>query len=129
MEYIYYLTNASLTLRVVERLLCVTELPLELMTVVHQMSGWIVKVKLHESATPTAQRNFSAFLDEVGTVYEPGIRVRMALWGLEMGQSERDVMRRYQVAVVSHGRPDRREIEEFREQFVTGLGYCPETLA
>lgn len=129
MEYIYYLTNASLTLRVVERLLRATELPLEFTTVIHQMSGWIVKVKLHESATPTAQQNFAAFLDELGVVYEPGVRVRMALWGLEMGQSARDVMRRYQVAVVSHGKPDRREIEDFQAQFVRGLGYCPETLA
>jgi hypothetical protein len=129
MEYIYYLANASLTLRVVERLLCVTQLPLEFITVIHQINGWIVKVKLHDSATAQAERNFSAFLNEIGTVYEPGIRVRMALWGLEMGQSAVDVMRRYQVAVVSHGKPDRREIEEFRQQFVTGLGYCPETLA
>ena len=40
-----------------------------------------------------------------------------------------EVMQRYQVAVVSHGTPDRAEIEEFRTQFVRGLGYCPETLA
>ncbi len=129
MEYLYYLTNASLTLRVVERLLGVTQLPLEFITVIHQINGWIVKVKLHDSADVQAEQNFSAFLDEIGTAYEPGIRVRMALWGLEMGQSAVDVMRRYQVAVVTHGKPDRCEIEEFREQFVIGLGYCPETLA
>ena len=129
MEYLYYLANASLTLRVVERLLCVTQLPLEFITVIHQIDGWVVKVKLHESATERSQRNFRAFLNEIGIVYEPRFRVRMALWGLEMGQSAVDVMRRYQVAVVSHGKPDRVEIEEFREQFVTGLGYCPETLA
>ena len=115
MEYIYYLTNASLTLRVVERLLCATQLPLEFTTVIHQINGWIVKVKLHESVSQQAQMNFLAFLNEVGTAYEPGIRVRMALWGLEMGQSAVDVMRRYQIAVVSHGKPDRCEIEEFRE--------------
>ncbi len=129
MEYIYYLTNASLTLRVVERLLGVTQLPLEFITVIHQINGWIVKVKLHDSVSRQAQQNFSAFLNEIGTAYEPSFRVRMALWGLEMGQSAVDVMRRYQVAVVSHGKPDRLEIEEFRQQFVTGLGYCPETLA
>jgi len=129
MEYIYYLANASLTLRVVERLLWVTQLPLEFITVIHQIDGWVVKVKLHDSATHHSQQNFLAFLNEIGTAYEPGFRVRMALWGLEMGQSAVDVMRRYQIAVVSHGKPDRVEIEEFREQFVTGLGYCPETLA
>ena len=129
MEYIYYLTNASFTLRVVERLLGVTQLPLEFLTVIHQMNGWVVKVKLHESVGVRSQQNFLAFLNEVGTAYEPTFRVRAALWALEMGQSPVDVMRRYQVAVVSHGKPDRNEIEEFREQFVTGLGYCPETLA
>lgn len=129
MEYIYYLTNASLTLRVVERLLGVTQLPLEFTTVIHQMNGWVVKVKLHQSVGMRAQQNFSAFLNEIGTAHEPTVRVRAALWALEMGQSSADVMRRYQVAVVSHGKPDKQEIEEFREQFVTGLGYCPETLA
>lgn len=129
MEYLYSLANASLTLRVVERLLCVTQLPLEFITVIHQIDGWVVKVKLHESATEQSQKNFRAFLNEVGIVYAPRFRVRMALWGLEMGQSAIDVMRRYQVAVVSHGKPDRVEIEEFRKQFVMGLGYCPETLA
>ncbi|MEM8504120.1 MAG: hypothetical protein AAF716_13320 [Cyanobacteria bacterium P01_D01_bin.1] len=129
MEFIYYLANASLSLRVIERLLCATQLPVEFITVIHQINGWIVKVKLHDSATVRSQQNFQAFLNEIGTPYEPGFRVRMALWGLEMGQSAVDVMRRYQVAVVSHGKPDRVEIEEFRQQFVTGLGYCPETLA
>jgi len=68
-------------------------------------------------------------MNELGIPCEPGIRVQMALWGLETGQSPVDVMHRYQVAVVSHGTPDREEIEEFRQQFVQGLGYCPETLA
>lgn len=129
MEYVYYLANASLTLRVVERLLCATQLPLEFITVIHRIDGWVIKVKLHASVTPTAAENFRAFLDELGIPHEPGIRIRMALWGLEMGQSPIDVMRRYQIAVVSHGKPDRHEIEEFRQQFVQGLGYCPETLA
>jgi hypothetical protein len=34
-----------------------------------------------------------------------------------------------QVAVVSHGYPDKSDIEAFRQQFTMGLGYCPETLA
>jgi hypothetical protein len=57
------------------------------------------------------------------------MRVQMALWSLESGQATVDVMRRYQVAIVSHGSPEREEIEAFRQQFVRGLGYCPETLA
>ncbi len=129
MEYIFYLANASLTLRVVEYLHSTTWLPVRFITVIHRIDGWVVKIKLEEPLDPQHDGDFQAFLNELGIPYEPEIRVRMALWGLETGQSPVDVMRRYQVAVVSHGSPDRGEIEEFRRQFVKGLGYCPETLA
>ncbi|HEY9661901.1 MAG TPA: hypothetical protein V6C65_25890 [Allocoleopsis sp.] len=129
MEYLYYLANASLTLRVVEHLHTMPWLPVRFMTVIHQINGWVIKIKLHRPLDPQEDGDFRAFLNELGIPYEPEIRVRMALWGLETGQSPVEVMRRYQVAVVSHGTPDRHEIEEFRKQFVQGLGYCPETLA
>ncbi|WP_346289378.1 hypothetical protein [Sphaerothrix gracilis] len=128
-DYLYYLANASLTIRVAERLHQASRFPLEFMTVIHQIDGWVVKVKLVDGVDAESLEDFRAFLDELGIPYQPGIRVRMALWGLETGQAPVDVMRRYQVAVVSHGRPDREEIEAFRSQFVSGLGYCPETLA
>ena len=129
MDYVYYLANASLVLRVVERLHRLTQLPLEFVSVIHRIDGWILRIRLHESVSPATASNFQAFLEEVGGRITPGYRVRMALWGLETGQTAVDVMRRYQVAVVSHGKPDSYEIEEFRKQFVQGLGYCPETLA
>ncbi|NET32335.1 MAG: hypothetical protein F6K19_10050 [Cyanothece sp. SIO1E1] len=129
MEYIYYLANASLTLRIVEHLHRADWLPVRFMTVIHQIDGWVIKVKLKDQLSPLEDGDFRAFLNELGIPYQPKIRVQMALWGLETGQSPVDVMRRYQVAVVSHGNPDRSEIEEFRKQFVRGLGYCPETLA
>ena len=129
MDYIYYLANASLTLRIVEHLLQMPSLPLCSMTVIHQIDGWVVKVRVHDAINEGAAEDFRAYLNELGISYEPNIRLRMALWGLETGQSPVDVMRRYQVAVVSHGKPDRKEIEAFRNQFVMGLGYCPETLA
>lgn len=129
MEYTYYLANASLTLRVVEHLLSCDRLPLEFMTVIHQIDGWVIRVKMNDDIGVYDAENFRAYMNELGIAYDPGIRVRMALWGLETGQSPIDVMRRYQVAIVSHGKPDREEIEAFRRQFVMGLGYCPETLA
>ncbi len=134
MEYTYYLANASLTLRVVEHLLScdrlpLDRLPLEFMTVIHQIDGWVIRVKMDDDIGVYDAENFRAYMNELGIAYDPGIRVRMALWGLETGQSPIDVMRRYQVAIVSHGKPDREEIEAFRHQFVMGLGYCPETLA
>ncbi|RZM74380.1 hypothetical protein [Leptolyngbya iicbica] len=129
MDYIYHLANASLTLRVVEHLLQKTELPLSWITVIHQIDGWVIKVRMHDVIEEATAEDFRAYLNELGIPHEPNIRLRMALWALETGQSPVDVMRRYQVAVVSHGKPEREEIEAFRNQFVMGLGYCPETLA
>lgn len=129
MEYLYYLANASLTLRIVEHLHATPELPVRFMTVIHQIDGWIVKVKMSRHLDTQQDGDFRAYMNELGIPYESEIRVQMALWSLETGQSPVEVMRRYQVAIVSHGNPDRWEIEEFRKQFVQGLGYCPETLA
>lgn len=129
MEYLYYLANASLTLRIVEFLHSKPQMPVAFVTVIHQIDGWVVKVKMNSPLNPMQDGDFRAFLNELGISYEPPMRVNMALWSLEAGQSPIDVMRRYQVAVVSHGSPQREEIEAFRQQFVRGLGYCPETLA
>ncbi len=129
MEYTYYLANASLTLRIVEHLLASPHLSLEFMTVIHQIDGWVTRIKLNTSTAAWVSEDFRAYLNELGVAYDPGMRVRMALWALEVGQAPVDVMRRYQVAIVSHGKPDREDIEAFRRQFVMGLGYCPETLS
>ncbi|MEY3868289.1 MAG: hypothetical protein ACRCT1_00880 [Microcoleaceae cyanobacterium] len=129
MEYLYYLANTSLTLRVIDYLRGVNHLPLKFISVIHLINGWVIKVKMDDSLTPHQHGDFRAFMNELGVAYEPEIRIQMALWSLETGQSPLSVMRRYQVAVVSHGQPERTEIEAFREQFVKGLGYCPETLA
>ncbi len=129
MEYIYFLANASLTLRVVHYLHIKPEIPLEFLTIVHQLNGWIVKIKLTTPMTIQQDGDFRAFLNELGISYQPEIRLQMVFWSLETGQSPIDVMRRYQMAVVSHGRPDYSDIQAFREQFTNGLGYCPETLA
>ncbi|RDH51909.1 hypothetical protein CBF18_03655, partial [Mastigocladus laminosus WC112] len=98
-------------------------------TVIHQIDGWVVRVKLRKQVSPQEDGDIRAFLNELGISYEPPMRVQMALWSLEAGQCPVDVMRRYQVAIVSHGSPEKEEIEAFRQQFVRGLGYCPETLA
>ena len=129
MEYLYYLANTSLTLRVIDFLCSNLSFPVEFITVIHQIDGWIVKVKMCQYLTPQEHGDFRAFMQELGIPYEPDMRILMALWGLETGQSPLSVMRRYQVAVVSHGIPNREDVESFRTQFVRGLGYCPEALA
>ncbi|MGL4502092.1 MAG: hypothetical protein ACRC78_16050 [Planktothrix sp.] len=129
MEYLYYLANTSLTLRVIDFLCSNDALPVQFITVIHQIDGWIIKVKMCHYLTPQEHGDFRAFMQELGVPYEPDMRILMALWGLETGQSPLSVMRRYQVAVVSHGIPNREDVESFRTQFVRGLGYCPEALA
>ena len=129
MEYLYYLANATLTLRIVEHLHRRPQMPVSFVSVIHQIDGWVVKIKMSSPLNSQQDGDFSAFLHELGIPYEHSMRVNMALWNLEAGQSPIDVMRRYQVAVVAHGSPEREEIEAFRHQFVQGLGYCPETLA
>ena len=129
MEYLYYLANATLTLRIVEHLHHRPQMPVSFVSVIHQIDGWVVKIKMSSPLNSQQDGDFSAFLHELGIPYEHSMRVNMALWNLEAGQSPIDGMRRYQVAVVAHGSPEREEIEAFRHQFVQGLGYCPETLA
>jgi hypothetical protein len=129
MEYLYYLANASLTLRVVQYLHARPRIPVSFITVIHQIDGWVVRVKLDYPINNNEDGDIRAFLNELGIRYEPPMRVQMALWSLEAHQNPVEVMRRYQVAIVSHGSPDKEEIEAFRQQFVRGLGYCPETLA
>jgi hypothetical protein len=128
MDYVYYLANTSLTLRISEYLRIASDFPLAFMTVVHQIDGWVVRIKMSKPLTPLQDGNLQAFLNELGTVYEPSLRVKMALRALELGQPPIEVMHHYQVAIVAHGKPDLQEIEAFRQQFVIGLGYCPETL-
>ena len=129
MDYLYLLANASLSLRVVEYLHSMPQLPVQFMTVIHQIDCWVIKVRMNSPLTPQQHGDFRAFMNELGIPYIPGIRLQMALWSLETGQSPLEVMRRYKIAVVSHGSPDKSDIEAFRQQFTMGLGYCPETLA
>lgn len=129
MDYLYFLANASLTLRTIEYLLQGKHQNSASLTVIHQIDGWIVKVRFGKTLNPKQHGNFQAFMSELGITYEPDMRLQMVFWSLETGQSVVEVMRRYQVAVVSHGQPDAKDIEAFRQQFTRGLGYCPETLA
>lgn len=129
MDYLYFVANASLTLRVIDHLRRTNHFPPSCITVIHQINGWVLKVKFAQTLTPQQHGDFRAYMNELGIPYSPEIRIQMVFWSLDTGQSPIDVMRRYQVAIVSHGNPDASDIEAFRQQFTRGLGYCPETLA
>lgn len=129
MEYLYCFGNASLTLRAVEHVRRLRSLPLEFATVVHRPDGWLLRLKFRTPLISQTHLDLQAVLQELGRPFAPSRPVQLALWSLQLGQSPVEVMQRYQVAVISHGLLDRQEIEEFRSQFISGLGYCPASLA
>ncbi|KYC43142.1 hypothetical protein WA1_13670 [Scytonema hofmannii PCC 7110] len=128
MEYLYYLANTSLTLRLIEFLRGKPQIPVSFITVISQIDGWVIKIKLKSLINPQLDGDIKAFLNELGIPHSPSKRVSMALESLAAGHSPVNVMHKYQVAVVSHGSPQREDIEAFRQQFINGLGYCPPTL-
>lgn len=129
MDFVYFIANASLTLRIIEYLRTMQHTKTASITVVHQIDGWIVKIRYPDLLTTKEKEDCRAFLNELGIPMKPDMRLQMVFWSLETGQSSVEVMRRYQMAIVSHGIPDAKDIEAFRQQFTRGLGYCPETLA
>ncbi|MEM7590289.1 MAG: hypothetical protein AAF383_01990 [Cyanobacteria bacterium P01_A01_bin.83] len=129
MDYLYFLANASVTLRTIEYLRNSSHTVDASLTVIHQIDGWVVKIRFPQGLEPKLHGDLCAFMSELGIPYVPEMRLKMVFWSLETGQSPVEVMRRYQVAVVSYGKPDTKDIEAFRQQFTRGLGYCPETLA
>jgi len=129
MQYLYQFANASLTLRLVEYLTTCPYIPSSVVTVISQIDGWVVNIKVKSSLNPQQDKNFQAVLNELGVVYSPSKLINLALMELETGATITQVMRRYQVAIVSHGVPKCDEIQLFRQHFIDGLGYCPQYLA
>lgn len=129
MEYVYFLANASLILRVLNYLVTMPHCQNVLVTVIHQINGWVIRIKFLQWLSPHQNADCRAFLSELGIPYKSGVTMDMVFWSLDMGDSPINVMRKYKVAIVSHGSPDISDIEDFREQISQGLGYRPETLA
>lgn len=128
MSYIYFFTNASLILRVIE-FLNSTNRSVQSMTVIHRWDGWLLKVKFKYLLTLQEDGDVHSFMTELGSIYKPNRVLEQIFFSLETGISPITVMRRYSVAVVAHGLPDRKDIVEFCQCFTKGLGYYPESLA
>ncbi|WP_392534138.1 hypothetical protein [Nostoc sp. C117] len=128
MQYLYNLSNASLTLRVVEYF-SRNDFSIDYITVINQFHGWIINVKIKSFVSIQKDKDIRALLNEFGIIYSPSEVISKVLSSLESGQSVINVMERYKVAVVSHGRPQPYEIEVFRQNYIRGLGYCPQNLA
>ncbi|UJB72541.1 hypothetical protein HRE53_28500 (plasmid) [Acaryochloris sp. 'Moss Beach'] len=128
MEYLYLFDNASIAIWVIEYLKQRPELPLEYVTVVHLPSGWLIRVKFDGSIQDKLEMNFRAVMKEFGYPCVPSSVMSTALVSLAKGQTPTEVMQRYQIAIVVHGKPNREEIEAFQQQVIQGLGACPNSL-
>ena len=128
MEFLYCFANASLTQRVLVYLLKKVRSHLDCVTVIFLNDRWVMRLKLNSSLDTAHFKDYWAFLNENGLPYHPPLAITLALKALDAGCSPTPVMNRHHVVVVSHGAPNPKEIEYFRERFVSGLGYRPQSL-
>ena len=128
-EYLYSFANASLTLRVVEHLHNNYQSQLDSIAVINLIDRWLVQVNLQDFVDIELAKNLQAFLKEMGVSYQPSIIIAKALAGLKAGESPTKIMNRDRIVIVAHGKPEKKEIEIFREQVVARLGYCPRNMA
>ena len=128
-EYLYSFANASLTLRVIEYLRRQKKIPVDSVIVVNLIDRWLIKIKLKQNLDWQLAQDFQAFLNEMGIVHQPSPRLTMALLQLDAVESPTDVMNRYKIVIVAYGKPDQEEIEIFRQELVSKLGYCPQSMA
>lgn len=128
-EYIYFFPNTSCTLRAIAHLRNKYQSYLDSVAVINLIDRWLVKLSLKDSTAYQSIKNLEAFLNEMGSVSHPSSKILAALASLDRGESPTDVMNRYQVVVVAHGKPETEEIEIFRDNVVERLGYCPQNMA
>ena len=128
-EYIYSFPNTTCTLRVIEYLQKQDRYYLDSVAVINLIDRWLVKLNLKQSTPHRLVENIKAFFNEMGSVSEPSSKIKLALDSLERGESPTEVMNRYQVVIVAHGKPETKEIEIFRDRIVERLGYCPQNMA
>lgn len=129
MEFLYCFANTNLTQRVLLYLVRKVRSHLDCVTVIFLNDYWLVRLKLDSSLDTEHGKNCWAFLNENGLPYQPSLAITCVFAALDAGCAPTSVMNRHHVVIVSHGAPNLEEIWRFREQFVAGLGYCPQSLA
>ena len=128
MEFLYCFTNASLIQRVLTYLLRQLRSHVKYVTVIFLNDRWVLRVNIDPSLDEVRCKDCWAVLNENGFPYQPTLAITLALKDLDTGDEIISVMNRHQVVIVSHGTPNPNEICYFRDQFVEGLGYCPQSL-
>ncbi|MEO1299726.1 MAG: hypothetical protein AAFW75_28930 [Cyanobacteria bacterium J06636_16] len=128
MEFLYCFANASLTQRVLDYLQKKMRSHITSVTVIFLNDRWVIRLKLDTASDIELCDDCWAFLNENGLPYRPPSSIFLAFKDLDAGFALTQVMNRRHVAIVSHGTPNPEEVGCFQEQFVAGLGYCPQSL-
>ncbi len=128
MEYLYFFANASLTLEAIDYLIKRDHLPLDYVTVVHSPEGWLIRMKFDGCIEPKLEADFLAVMNEFGHPYEASMPMVIALEGIDTGQTTEEILHRHLISVIAHGKPDRKNIEVFQQEFVQGASICPKSL-
>ena len=128
-EYIYSFSNTSCTIRAIAYLRNKYRADLDSVSVINLIDHWLVRLYIKSSVPDRLTKNLQAFLSEMGSISQASGKIREALASLDSGESPTEVMNRYQVVIVAHGKPETEEIEIFRDRVVDGLGYCPQNMA
>ena len=121
MDYIYFLANDSLILRVIDYVDTAIDFPLSCITVINFGDGWLVRSKLNLPLTPKFARDFMAFMNEIGEELEPQVDLEIMLWSLEVGQSHRKLMYNNRVELVSHHHSQPDDLKAFCQNFRSNL--------
>ena len=129
LEYIYSFSNTSCTLRVIKHLQNKYQSYLYSVAVINLIDRWLVKLSFKNSTPYRLVQNLQAFADEMGSAFQPSSKVLKVLSSLDRGESPTEVMNRYRVVIVAHGKPETEEIEIFRDRIVERLGFCPQNMA
>lgn len=128
MEFLYCFANATLTRRILDYLLRKMRSHIDCVTVIFLNDRWVMRIQLASSLSADPCDDFWAFLDENGFPCHPPANVSLAFKDLDAGRNLSEVMNHRHVAIVSHGAPNLEEVGCFQDQFVSGLGYRPQSL-
>ena len=129
MQFFYCFANTSLVLRVIRRLQQCRCWHVNVITVFYLGDRWALRVRIEPRLPMGHRSDLLAFLSEQGWKFQPTVDMQDAIAALDEGLSPTTVMNKYHVVIVSHGRPEPTELNLFREHFIEGLGYCPQSLA
>lgn len=126
-DYLYCLSNASLTQRVIAYLSGMGTY-INCVTLFFLNDFWLLRIQFTPVISHWQRKNCLAFLTENGAPYLAPSNITQALKDLDKGYSVTDVMNEHYVVIIFHGMLQPNELRNFRQRFIARLGDCPPSL-